>query len=452
MKIILVLPGRVLFEHLRTIFRAIMPSGSILEVAGMTNLEHHELVVWDELAQGRVPKKLLEWADVVGISGLTTSRLGAYLVADRAHQLGKTVIAGGMDVTGHYSEGNAEELLYHYDAVVVGRLTSRLWAEVLADVENGRLQPVYQAGTLEEEEWEWAIWRHELVDQRNYVFPATFRSSAGCPYGCDFCTVGLICNRVQIKPADILAKELKRLPRTNKPWVDCCDAFAQKEEHADTALPVLKAARHSWLTELATRDAAKVAYGQQSLLARMRAAGAIGAYFGVESIDTAALAKSPDLPTTEGVIEQAQGLGMITIASMVLDYTGMETEESVWKNVEWLLRNRLDLVQLSLVAALPGSKLRLEALVEGLLMEHPEFFDGAWPTIKHKILTPKKRIELLRDAYYLIYSLKEIRRRIRGHAHPWLNWFANIGVNRMSHNWWGKVGYDHWLANGGVAA
>jgi radical SAM superfamily enzyme YgiQ (UPF0313 family) len=447
MNILLVLPGRVLFEYLRTGARTIMPSGSVLEVAGKTSQKHHKVKIHDELARGRVPKMLLEWADVVGISGLTTSRLGAYLVAKRAHELGKTVIAGGMDVTGHYSEGNAEELLAHYDAIVVGRLTSRLWAEVLSDAENDRLEPVYQAGTLDEEEWEWASWRHDLVDPRDYVFPATFRSSAGCPNGCSFCTVRLVCDQVQIKPTDVLARELKLLPKTRQPWIDCCDAFGQKAEHADTALPVLKAAGHGWMTELAIRDAAKKSDGKRSLLERMRDALAIAAYFGVESIKTDALAKLPELSVTEGVIKEAQGRDMLTIASMVLDYTGEETEESVWENVEWLLQNKIDLVQLSLVAALPGSKLREEALLKGLLIEHPEFFCGAWPTIEGKILTPEKRIELLRDAYLQIYSPSGIWRRIRGHAHLLLNGFANLAVNRMSHNWWGRVGFAEWEAH-----
>lgn len=450
MKILLVMPGRLSLEQTRMSYRALLPPSPLLEVAGLTNAKHHEVAIWDELAQGPVKDKMLKCFDLVGISGLTTSRFGAYRVAKAARELAIPVVAGGMDVTGHFLEGHKNELLAHYDAIVIGRLTSRLWAEVLADVENKRLKDVYRAGTLDAEPWEWAIWRHDLVNPKNYFFPATFRSSAGCPYGCSFCTVGLICNQVQIKPAKILLDELERLPKTRMPWIDCSDAFGHLLKQVDTALPVLKSMGHPWLTELATRDLVKVASGGKSLMARMRAAGLMGAYIGVENIDAGALGKSPHLAVTEEAIKEAHGLGMIMIASMVLDFTGKETVESVKENIEWLLENQLDLVQLSLVAALPGSTLRREALESGLMIcEHPEFFDGAWPTVKHQ-LSAQKRIELLRDAYYRIYGLKQIRRRIWGHSYPWLNWFANLGVNRMSHNWWSKVGYEFWLANGGI--
>lgn len=451
MKILLVMPGRILFEHTRMDNRALMPPSPLLEVAGMTNPDHHEVKIWDELAQGRVPKKLLEWADLVGISGLTTSRLGAYLVAERAHQLGEIVIAGGMDVTGHYLEGNSDELLAHYDAIVVGRLTSRLWAGVLADAENHRLKPVYQAESLDDEPWEWVVPRYDLVDRRRYYFPAAFRSSAGCPYGCNFCTVGLVCDQVQIKPADMLKQELALLPKTRWPWVDCSDAFGAKEEHAETALPILRDARHSWIAEIATRDLMGLGKGRKPLMASMAAAGLLGTYIGVENIDSHVVGKSPRLGVTEQAIQEAHSIGLIAMCSLVLDFTGYETKESINENVEWILRNRLDLVQLSLVAALPGSELRRDALTKGLMIcQNPEFFDGAWPTIKHPLLSPRERIKLLRDAYYRIYSLKEIGRRIIGHSNLNLNTLANLAVGRMSHNWWNKVGYEHWLATGGI--
>jgi hypothetical protein len=462
------MPGRRQIKLGKKRIRAILPPSPLLEVAGMTNPEHHEVRIWDELAQGSIqdetggtqkPNEILAWADLVGISGLTTSRLGAYRVAEAARKLGKPVVAGGMDVTGHYLEGNGDELLTHYDSIVVGRLTKRLWAEVLADFKNHRAEPVYQAESLEDEPWEWVVPRHDLVVPGDYHFPAAVRSSAGCPCGCKFCTVGLICDRVEVKPYDILEAELALLFRTRMPLVDFSDSFGANYEHThEVALPLLHASGQGWFTEMTTLNLMGFGSGRRSLIGPMAAAGGIGIYLGVEGIESAtidAIAKAPDLDVTEEAIREIHKAGLIATGSLMLDYTGEETHESTDRMVNWVIRNQLDLVQLSLVAALPGSKLRQEALLPDalrpLITQNPELFDGAWPTIKHPILSPQERIEMLRDAYYRIYSLGGIGRRITGHGHFRVNLIANLVVNRLSRRWWGKLGYDHWFANCGVA-
>lgn len=451
MNVLLVMPGRgqIVHKDPNKGFRSILPPGSLTEVAGMIPLDV-EVRIFNELSQGQISAETLGWADLIGISGLSTSCHGARRVADLAHKLGIPVIGGGMHVTGHYLEGNGAELLAQYNAIVVGRLTPRLWAEMIEDIFHGKNQRVYQAG--DDEPWEFAMPRHELVNPDHYYFPA-LRSSAGCPYNCSFCTVNLVCKKLQVKPYDILKRELEDLPEVKirgikMPLVDCADSFGADYRHTvEVVLPLYAALGRRWFTEITMRNLMGIGNGRQPLLDLMVDAGCMAVYLGIESIHARVGAKSAEPKIVEQAIKDAHKAGLIVIGSIILDVTGVETEKSIKETVEWVIEQDIDLVQYSLTAALPGSRTRREALLEGrLISRNPEHYDGAWPTKKPRILSPRQLIELLRYAYYRTYSVAGVGRRILGHSNLWLNLLANIIVHRMAHRWWGKVGYEHWLA------
>jgi len=416
----------------------------------MTSPEH-EVQIWDELAQGQIDVKTLSWPDIVGISGLSTSHFGAFRVAKLARELGKPVVAGGMHVTGLYFEGNGEELLAHYDAIVVGRLTRRLWAEVIEDLSRGNSQRVYQAD--DDDPWEFVVPPHNLIDPKHYYFPA-LRSSAGCPYGCDFCTVNLVCSKLQVKPYDILKRELELLPEleilrgVRMPFVDCADSFGVDYRHTlEVVLPLYSASGRRWFTEITIRNLMGIGNNRKSLVGPMADAGCRYVYIGIESIHQRVGAKSPERKIVEQAIKDTHKAGLIVMGSLILDITGDETKESIKETVKWVIDQGLDLVQYSLVAALPGSALRRRMLKEGrIIISNCELLCGAWPTVEHPILSPEQRIELLRYAYYRTYSVSGIAKRILGHTNRPLNLFANNVIRGMAHRWWGKVGYEHWLA------
>jgi radical SAM superfamily enzyme YgiQ (UPF0313 family) len=409
-----------------------------------------EVSIFDELEQGQIDAETIGSADIIGISGLSTSHFGAYRVAALARELGKPVVAGGMHVTGQYSEGNEEELLSHHDAIIVGRLTRRLWVEIIQDLSSGNNKRVYQAA--DDEPQEFVVPRHDLFDPRRYYFPA-LRSSAGCPHDCAFCTVNLVCSELQLKPYDILKQELELLPGIKvlghiMPLVDCADSFGADYAHTvDVVLPLYASCGRRWFTEITVRNLMGIgSISRKPLIGPMSDAGCMGVYVGIESIFTRACAKSPERKVVEQAIRVAHDAGLIVMGSMILDITGEETEESIKETVEWVIEQGLDLLQYSLTAALPGSRTRREALAQNrLISNNPEHYDGAWPTVKHPNLPPEQLIDLLRYAYYRTYSVTKVGRRILGHTNRQLNLLANTVVRQLAHRWWGKVGYDYWL-------
>ncbi len=80
--------------------------------------------------------------DLVAITGMTAQIKRAYQIADRFRNLGTRVIIGGMHAT-----VLPEEVMEHADAVVVGEVEN-LWEQILDDLENNKLQKVYQDSSL----------------------------------------------------------------------------------------------------------------------------------------------------------------------------------------------------------------------------------------------------------------------------------------------------------------
>jgi len=457
MKICLLMPGRgQITNRMHPESRSWLPPGSLLEVAGMTAPEH-ELVLIDELAQGSVTLGKLPEADLYALSGLSTSRYGAYRIADFLRKQGKLVVAGGMDVTGHYSEGHGEELFDHYDAIAVGRLTSQLWAQVLADCQKGTLKPVYQVSP--DEPWEFPVPRYDLINPRDYFLPVAIRTSAGCNEACPFCTIHLVIGRrrtIRTKPPAILEKELEILP-PSKYLVDYSDSFGADYPHTLEILPLLRDTGRPWFTEITVKNLLGIDRPGE-LIGPMVRNGCAGVYLGFENIRQSVSGKSLTQKQNEEACRRIQGAGLIILGSFILDVTGREDVDTINWTVEWAAKVRLDFVQYSLLALLPGSELRRIALQKGWVIDNnPEHFDGAWPTIAHP-LSPEQRIESLCYAYRQTYSLRNIAERLRGFPANWrqarllpLVAAANYQIHRSvaAREQWGT--YEHWLATRQVA-
>lgn len=448
--ICLIMPDRSQKKEKDPKSRSWLSPGSLLEVAGMT-APQHRVVIWDELAQGRLTVASLPEADIYGLSGLSTSRHRAYELSAMIRNCGKKVIVGGIDVTGHYWEGHGSELLAHYDSIVVGRLTMALWQQALEELSEGKTGRVYQADPAEP--YEFVRPRHDLIQPKRYFFPASIRTSAGCSQSCPFCTVHLVTGGrrvVHCKPGELLEKELStlpKLPRTRDRLFVCDDSFGADYEHAlQVSLPLLKKTGRSWFTEITLRDLFG-GNGRPELLGPMKESGCAGVYVGIENPDQPVSAKSLSRTGTENAIKEIHQAGLLVLGSFVLDVTGRETKESIEETVKWIIEQKLDFAQIALLALLPGSAMRERALKEGRVIDNnPDHLDGAWPTIAHSI-SPEKRIELLQWAYQEIYSPLNIARRLKrisGWQHIPMVVAANWQIYRSSASWAKQFGYKYW--------
>jgi len=198
------------FKHvLRLVSRkAAFPPLGLLTVAAM--LPRHWQIKLVDLNVTRLEESDLRAADVVMISAMLVQEASVREVAARCAAVGKPVICGGPLFTtshesfpeiGHFVLGEAEELM----------------PKLVADLESGRLQRIYEAPSRPSLSLT-PVPRWDLINLKDYVTMAV-QFSRGCPFDCEFCDIIVMNGRVPRTkaPAQLIA-ELEALRRLG--WKD----------------------------------------------------------------------------------------------------------------------------------------------------------------------------------------------------------------------------------------
>jgi radical SAM superfamily enzyme YgiQ (UPF0313 family) len=120
--------------------------------------------------------------DVVGIGIHTGNALRGYEVGLLVRARGATVIFGGIHTTLYPDEPRE---LGGAPAVVKGD-GDVAWGQALDDFTAGRLQPVYEGGRVDAEQFKPARW--DLLPDGSYMW-ASVQTVRGCPKHCSFCSV-----------------------------------------------------------------------------------------------------------------------------------------------------------------------------------------------------------------------------------------------------------------------
>lgn len=144
----------------------------------------HQLELADELFGD--PIAFDQRYDLVGITTRTMNATRAYAIADAFRARGTPVVLGGVHVSFNYDEAKA-----HADAIVCGE-AENLWAQLLQDCADGRLQARYDSkafpAVTEVPALDYArifaAGKREQVDARKSI---PIFMTRGCPYTCAFC-------------------------------------------------------------------------------------------------------------------------------------------------------------------------------------------------------------------------------------------------------------------------
>ncbi|MGH8013313.1 MAG: B12-binding domain-containing radical SAM protein [Candidatus Binataceae bacterium] len=121
--------------------------------------------------------------DLVGMTTTIGASLRAYQLGDEFRKRGIPVVMGGFHATLQTAEA-----LKHADAVVQGE-ADLVWAQLLQDWHDGKLQQTYKADKLHDLK-SLPRPRHELLKLNRYLFKAVpVQASRGCPYRCSFCEI-----------------------------------------------------------------------------------------------------------------------------------------------------------------------------------------------------------------------------------------------------------------------
>lgn len=325
-------------------------------------------------------------ADLVGISVITPTAVGAYALADRLRARGQRVVLGGPHVT-----HQAREALDHGDYVVRGEGEEALPALIqaidgkraLADVPNLSWWrdglPVHNAmAPLEPDLDRWPTPDLDLVEgagARNLlglrrIVPV--QTSRGCPHDCSFCTVTSTFGRaMRYRSVERVREELARHDPGRTMYFFYDDNFAASPHRTRELLAMLKdlgrttGRRLQWSAQVRA-DVAR----DPLLVAQMREAGCIQFYLGLESVNPESLEAAKKRQKIEEVEEHIRCIQATGIRIHGMFVLGFDTDgpQTLGRTVAFARRLALSSVQFLILTPLPGSRVFDELEAQGRIL------------------------------------------------------------------------------------
>ncbi|WP_461209892.1 B12-binding domain-containing radical SAM protein [Desulfocurvus sp. DL9XJH121] len=164
--------------------KAALPPLGLITVAALLP-DHFQLRLVD-LNVDALGDDDLAWADMAFISAMAVQRQSAMDVIDRCKAKGLTIVAGGPLFT---AQPNDFAMVDH---LVLDEAEASLPA-FLADLNNGRPNPLYQAADYPDiRRSPIPMW--DLIDIRHYA-SLSIQYSRGCPFNCEFCNITALLGR-----------------------------------------------------------------------------------------------------------------------------------------------------------------------------------------------------------------------------------------------------------------
>ncbi|WP_207302781.1 B12-binding domain-containing radical SAM protein [Olsenella sp. Marseille-P4559] len=169
-----------------------------LILGGIVRQAGHDVECYQELHGPVDYKRLLKWADVVGVYAMTATAPRAYEIADLFHEKGHAhVLIGGI-----HPSSVPEEALTHADQVIVGEGES----VILDAVEGRRTEEIVRA--------------EPVCNLDDVPFPdysilktpcesANIMTSRGCPFNCTFCTTSRMFAPYRKRSVDSVIAEIR---------------------------------------------------------------------------------------------------------------------------------------------------------------------------------------------------------------------------------------------------
>jgi radical SAM superfamily enzyme YgiQ (UPF0313 family) len=264
-------------------------------IAAATPAEFADRLILIDEAIEQIDSAKIRANDLVAFSVHTLNARRAYeKVRKIKATCGATLVVGGV----HATIFPQEVLDQGADAVITGD-GDLIWAHVVSDFFQGRLQKVYQGGKIAGQYFiqmpRWDLLKHE-----RYLM-ASVHTTRGCPENCSFCSVWVTDGRqMRIRTTDDIIAEINLLYALGFRFFILADdnfyAVGKKNQHA---FEDVMAQRYELMDKLATQVPRPAKFFTQTtirtaddppFLRAMRHARIRGALVGVESVDVEGLA------------------------------------------------------------------------------------------------------------------------------------------------------------------
>ncbi len=343
--------------------KSTFPPLGLLTVAAMLPRDWQLQVA--DLNVSPLPEEDLRRADVVMISAMLVHEASVREVVARCAAFGKRVVAGGpLFTTGH----EAFPEIQHF---VLGE-AEELMPQLVADLQSGRLQHVYQSTTRPGMSLS-PVPRWDLIDLKNYVTMAV-QFSRGCPFDCEFCDIIVMNGRVPRtkSPAQVIAElEMLRM----RGWKDMVfivdDNFIGNKARTRELLHELIAWRRRTKPAMGFLTEASVNLADDAeLRALMVAAGFTKVFVGIETPNANSLVECRKVQNQGrdlvAAVQTLQRDGLQVMGGFIVGFDS-DQPDIFKRQFEFIQRSGVVTAMVGLLTALPQTRLYQRLKREGRL-------------------------------------------------------------------------------------
>jgi radical SAM superfamily enzyme YgiQ (UPF0313 family) len=306
-----------------------------------------------------------EDCDLVALSFMSHQAPRAYQLAAGFRRRSIPVVMGGFHAT-----LAPDECGEHADALVLGE-AEESWPRLLWDFQAGRLQPRYQSQKLSDLK-NLPVPRYDLLNLKRYkLLNIPSQTTRGCPYNCSYCEVTQVYGgKFRHRPVDEVINEIKEIRRLTQSdfiyFVD--DNFVANRAHALEIMERLIPLKLIYGC-LATTNVGD----DPEVLDLMARSGCLHVNIGMESISpeslTAIRKKQNKVKDYERQFKalRDRGIGYSVNVMFGLDGDRPEIFEST---VDFLIKAKVPVSFMFILAPRPGTKVREQMLQEGRIFDH----------------------------------------------------------------------------------
>ena len=394
-------------------------------LAALTPPSHTMTIVDESFA----PDDINQDVDLVGITVMTDIALRAYKIADTYRQKAVKVVMGGIHPT-----VLPDEALEHADAVVVGEAEG-IWPRLVSDAASGQMQRLYRAGQMTDLKG-LPKPRRDLLPRITYEgytpIPIGVETSRGCPYDCEFCSIGQTMGRqYRVRPVQEVIAEIDSIDSPHLFFVD--DALGLNRNVAKQLFTEMVPLRRHWLGQGTVSLAEDL-----ELLRLMRRSGCKGLLIGFESVQKGTQTEVKKIKNLRIDFYEAmrrfhgEGFGILGAFVFGSDYENKDVFE---QTLEFILEGRLECIELRILTPYPGTQLYERLLREGRLCVRDWWLRG-YPSdtllFQPKGMTADELISGFARLTRQTYSFGGMIRRFLG-VSPWkrtlLGCYLFAGIN-----------------------
>lgn len=377
------------------------PTLALTSFAGATP-EHWHVEYWDEnLLHGRPPFDPLP--EVVGITVHLTFAQRAYELAEWYRARGCKVVLGGLHVV-----SCPDEAAPHADALAIGDGV-QLWPRILADIEDGALQPVYRVMYENEYRTDPAP-RRALLKRGSFLTTTSLIATRGCHNRCGFCYLSTDGLRMPYRVRDV-EQVVAEFAADDQPYAVFIDNnLGSRPDYLKALCLAMRPLEKIWSAAV-TLDVTD----DPALIREMALAGCTGVFIGFESLANSNLADARKrTPRTEDYARRVRMLhdhGIQVNGSFVLGFDG-DHREVFATTAEWIEENRLECATFHILTPYPGTPLFRQMESEGRLL-HRDWsrYDTSHVVFQPKHMTPEELAQGYGWIYQRLFSHTSIWRR-----------------------------------------